>query len=562
MTVEAPPLPADQPLDDLPLDDLPLDDLPLESRTEWAAEVPVDPLERDWDRFLDQIVAEGPPAGFEDAPDHGAGRDPLAVLTAAAAPEQDADLEGAAVAAALSAVDLAELPDDGVVAAVAAASRLAGWAAGVELAATAELTRRARGWRGVGDGVGEGGAPELVSARDLAAAEVAAACQLSHSGALLRVDLAGDLARLPATRLALAGGRIDRAKAAAIAEAVTVLDDQAAAGVEARVLARAGGQTMPGLRAALRRAVIAADPAAAQKREQAQVEARRVIRYPGQDGAATVEWTGPVAEVDGFWRWLTGCATAARGPAGTDHRSLDQRRSDVLGGIGARGLALSLTDCGEPLPRVKGRRPQIGVVVAASTLLGLDEEPGELTGAGPITAPLARRIAAEGTWRRLLVDPRTGRLDEVSADTYDPPQDMVEHVVARDGTCRGIGCRIPARQSDLDHVRAWPAGATEVTNLHPVHRLHHRIKTHTDTTVRVDPDGTTTWTLPSRRTYRVPPHQVIDHPDLHPPPLRHAIHQLTDQARTGNHGGTQPADRGGKQPADPDPPLGPDIPPF
>ena len=213
-----------------------------------------------------------------------------------------------------------------------------------------------------------------------------------------------------------------------------------------------------------------------------------------------------------------------------------------------------MTDCGAELPRVNGRRPQIGVVVAASTLLGLDEEPGELTGAGPITAGLARRIAAEGTWRRLLVDPRTGRLDEVSVDTYTPPQDMVEHVIARDGTCRGIGCRVPARRSDIDHLTPWPAGRTQVTNLHAVHRFHHRIKTRTDTHLRVDPDGSTKWSLPSGRAYRVPPHQVLDHPELDPPALRHAIHDSRDTIRQNHQERVE---------ADPDPPNDPlDVPPF
>ena len=96
---------------------------------------------------------------------------------------------------------------------------------------------------------------------------------------------------------------------------------------------------------------------------------------------------------------------------------------------------------------------------------------------------------------------------------------MVDHVVARDGTCRGIGCRVSA-----DRVRPGPHPALagrghRGANLHPVHRFHHRIKTLTDTTVHVDPDGTTVWTLPSGRTYRVPPHQVLDHPDLDPPAL-------------------------------------------
>ncbi len=251
MTVEAPPPPAD-PTSDLPCDppfDLPFDvDLPGDSHL--SGELPVDPLaQRDWDRFLDLLVAEGPPeevAEDEWPPDGGPVEFPadlgdagaLGVLVAAAVPDRVSDLDGAAVAAALASVELGSLPDGGVVAVGAAASRLAGWAAGVELAATAELTRRAAGWRGVGAGGADVVVPELLSARDLAAAEVGAACGVSHQAGLLRVDLAADLVRLPGTRVALAGGRIDRAKAAAIAEAVAVLDDAAAAGVEARVLGR------------------------------------------------------------------------------------------------------------------------------------------------------------------------------------------------------------------------------------------------------------------------------------------------------------------------------------
>ncbi|MGH8892853.1 MAG: hypothetical protein ACRDWY_06035, partial [Actinomycetes bacterium] len=87
--------------------------------------------------------------------------------------------------------------------------------------------------------------------------------------------------------------------------------------------------------------------------------------------------------------------------------------------------------------------------VALSTLLGLDDEPGELAGHGPITAAVARRIAAEGTWRRLLTDPVTGQLVAMGSERYEPPQEMRDAVIARDKTCRGpaAGCRPTAATS-------------------------------------------------------------------------------------------------------------------
>jgi hypothetical protein len=322
------------------------------------------------------------------------------------------------------------------------------------------------------------------------------------------VEFAGELARLPGTRLALASGRIDPVKARAVTEATRLLDAAAARAVEARVLPRAGGQTAAMLRAALRRAVIAVDPAAAEARRRARVAARGVWRQPLEDGLGRLEWVGPAEQVEATHTWLTGKALAARGPG--DARTLDQARSDVLGDLGVHGLAA------EELPRRHGRRPQIQVVVALSTLLGVDDEPGELAGMGPITAGTARAIAARGTWWRLLTDPVTGRLVELSTEAYQPPRELRDFVIARDRTCRGLGCRTPADRCDLDHRVPHPRGRTEAGNLDPACRSWHRVKTLTDTRVDSDGAGGLVITLPSGRTYRRPAEPVLDHPGLVP----------------------------------------------
>jgi uncharacterized protein DUF222 len=138
------------------------------------------------------------------------------------------------------------------------------------------------------------------------------------------------------------------------------------------------------------------------------------------------------------------------GSAQTDARTADQRRADALIDVFAPVL-------GEPdLPEQHGQRPAINVTVSLGTLLGCDEQPAHLDGHGPITAALARRLAADptGTWRRLVTDD-TGQLLDYARRTYRPPANLTDHVIARDHTCTFPGCRRPARLCDLDHAEPW-----------------------------------------------------------------------------------------------------------
>ncbi|HZE51322.1 MAG TPA: HNH endonuclease signature motif containing protein, partial [Jatrophihabitantaceae bacterium] len=120
----------------------------------------------------------------------------------------------------------------------------------------------------------------------------------------------------------------------------------------------------------------------------------------------------------------------------------------------------------------------------------------------------ARRIASDetGTWRRLLTDPATGQLLEYGRSTYRPPQNLTDHVIARDRTCIFPHCRRPARLCDLDHREDWcTGGETCEHNLHPLCERHHYAKHNAGWTVERTDDGAYHWTAPTRHHYTVHP---------------------------------------------------------
>ncbi len=113
-------------------------------------------------------------------------------------------------------------------------------------------------------------------------------------------------------------------------------------------------------------------------------------------------------------------------------------------------------------------------------MLGLADNPGELSGYGPIPAAAARTLAADGEWRRLVTDPTTGALLDYGRRSSTPSAALREFLLARDGTCRFPGCPVPAVRCDLDHEVPFDAGGpTDRANLGALCRRHHRLKTLT-----------------------------------------------------------------------------------
>jgi hypothetical protein len=177
---------------------------------------------------------------------------------------------------------------------------------------------------------------------------------------------------------------------------------------------------------------------------------------------------------------------------------------------------------------------EVRITVRASTLLGLDDQPADLEGHGPIDAVRARALAAGGVWRRVVTDPMTDRVLDVGRERYRPPAALDEFVRTRDETCAFPGCTVPACRCELDHTVAYrprpgadpgePLGRTDADNLGPVCHRHHRLKTDGGFRLRQIEPGLFEWITPAGHRYLTRPgtgqsHDATADPHDEPPPF-------------------------------------------
>lgn len=395
---------------------------------------------------------------------------------------------GAVVIAQLADLDRARLDGEGRTLLLQAWERQSRWVAAQEYAALAAAA----------------GPPAECEEDDWAAEKVAVALRLSPTTAQRRIDVARRLGDpLTATAQALESGRISRWHATAMTEETAELAPGLACAVEARVLPRAERQTPGQFRRAVRRAVATADPILVEAKYAAEVGDRFVRCYPEDSGMAVVEAR---LSADGAAALMAAVTALAGRWDGQDGRNIEVRRADAL-------VDMAHAVLNDPaLPRSQRRPARIEVTVDLATLTGLADNPAELTGYGPIPASVARRLAADGEWHRLVTDPLSGALLDYGRTTYSPPAALVDFLLARDRTCRFPGCGQPAVRCDIDHGKAWDdGGETSAENCGLLCRRHHRLKTHTGWSMERDPDGGVLWTSPTGAWVHVPPPAI--HPD-------------------------------------------------
>ncbi|GAA4357815.1 HNH endonuclease signature motif containing protein [Angustibacter luteus] len=326
--------------------------------------------------------------------------------------------------------------------------------------------------------------------------------------------------RLPQTLAALASGDVSRRVAAVVADETSVLDDAVVQRLDGALAERVAGRTAPEARASVRRAVVAADPGAALERE-AKARRQRCFEVDRQvvDGMGTFGGFAPIEDVIAIDARVRGLADRARTP--DDDRSAAARRMDVVTDLLLGRVVPSAASAPGAAADPEGRPWAVDVVVSLSTLRGLDDEPGELRGYGPITAGTARELAGAGVWRRLLTDPVSGVVTDVGTQRYRPPPGLADLVRARDRVCHAPGCRQPAARCDLDHVLDSPAGpsprphrdgATADWNLGALCRTHHTCKSRPDWQVRSPSPGAFQWRTPTGHTYTTDPSPPLEPP--------------------------------------------------
>ena len=399
---------------------------------------------------------------------------------------------------------------------------------------------------------------------------LAPALCLGRISATRRIADADQLVRaLPRTHRLLSDGLVDAGVAAVVVRETSACTEAVAAQVDAALGDALVGMNAGQVRARVVEQVAVVDAAAARTRAAAAIGSRRVEYRPARDGLGELRLVGPAPVLRGLHDALTarakvptaagdadpcaGMTVPARAAGGTDARGLDARRFDTA--VGALRHAAPGA----------GPAPTVEIAVGISTLLGLDEHPGHLSGHGPVPAPVARAWAQRGRLRRFLTDPFTGAVVGVDGHTYPAgtvpplgeksaggdddrapcpsavtngyriPADLRRLVTLTAPTCVAPGCSVPAARCDLDHRVPWPAGPTCSCNLAPLCRTHHRMKTHRGWRLRAGPadepadeaadgvaadqrlprapthhtsrrpDATVTWTSPSGAAYEVAP---------------------------------------------------------
>jgi hypothetical protein len=261
------------------------------------------------------------------------------------------------------------------------------------------------------------------------------------------------------------------------------------------------------------RAVQRVDTRRAEQKHTDAAESRRVVMCPEREGMASLYAYLPAPDAQRIMDRLNQTVDRTKG---ADERTVDQRRADALINLITRTSGSGT-----------GKGAEVQITLSLDTLTGRSDEPGELTGYGPLPARIATQLAH--TWaadtttrvRTVVLDSNRQAIAPEGIDdaptTYRPGTRLHEFIATRDRTCRFPGCHRRGSRCEIDHIIAFDGTNTVHTNPQCLCARHHHLKEEAGWHVIRGPHGVTHWTTPTGRRYDKPPDEVFcDSPD--PPP--------------------------------------------
>ena len=316
-------------------------------------------------------------------------------------------------------------------------------------------------------------------------------------------------------------GKVSQAAARFVVKEAEVLDPDHRRATDPE-LTRLAAELTPGkARKAAARLVASADPESAAKRARLARARKQVRAIMRGDATGTVLADLPAEQAVACWEALDHEARCRRGDG--DERSIRELMCDLF------------------VERITGQAKaahldlEVGIVVAASSVLGVDDQPGKLVGHrggdyGTLPAGLVRELAgSEQVWlRRLVCDPIDGQLLSMDTAKRRFTGALRKFIVYRDGTSRRPHSDAPIY--DIDHIEPYATGgSTSAVNGQGLAKHDHLLHDLPGWTVEAadgDSSSGVRWTTPTGHIYESRPPPILGHGNSRPPPRRPSVIEL------------------------------------
>jgi hypothetical protein len=326
---------------------------------------------------------------------------------------------------------------------------------------------------------------------EFAADELRAALTLTRRGSDVRLSLACDVReRLPRVWDMFDAGSIDLARVRVIADGTAHLTEQEARDLVDEIAERASKLTTGQLARWIRRLCVESEPEKAKDRYETATGQRRLWIEETPDGTGNVHlFDIPIEDAAAIGKRVNAHMISLRRDG--DTRSHDNLRADI-----ARDMLLGA----DPTNRGRG---VFDMRVPMTVLAGLEDRAAEIPGLGPVIADIARKFAdlyPRSEWRATITDDH-GNVAGIVTTTRRPTKELSRYIEATQPTCSFMGCLMPARECDFDHLLPRSMGGeTSSDNGGPKCRHDHILKDHGWTHQHIN--GVDIWTSPLGHTYQ------------------------------------------------------------